>query len=46
MLLLENNKIALKSLLPKYFVATKKKVGRWWHTPLIPALGSQRQVDF
>jgi hypothetical protein len=20
--------------------------GWWWHTPLIPALGRQRQVDF
>ena len=20
--------------------------GQWWHMPLIPALGSQRQVDF
>jgi hypothetical protein len=20
--------------------------GAWWHTPLIPALGRQRQVDF
>jgi hypothetical protein len=20
--------------------------GQWWHTPLIPALGRQRQVDF
>ena len=21
------------------------RVGWWWHTPLIPALGKQRQVD-
>jgi hypothetical protein len=21
-------------------------VGQWWHTPLIPACGKQRQVDF
>ena len=21
-------------------------VGQWWHMPLIPALGRQRQVDF
>jgi hypothetical protein len=20
--------------------------GQWWYTPLIPALGSQRQADF
>jgi hypothetical protein len=23
-----------------------KSTGRWWRTPLIPALGRQRQVDF
>jgi hypothetical protein len=24
----------------------RKEKGQWWHTPLIPALGRQRQVDF
>jgi hypothetical protein len=24
----------------------KKRAGQWWHTPLIPALRRQRQVDF
>jgi hypothetical protein len=24
----------------------KKKAGRWWRTPLIPALGRQKQADF
>jgi hypothetical protein len=24
----------------------KKNVRAWWHMPLIPALGRQRQVDF
>jgi hypothetical protein len=23
-----------------------RRVGQWWCTPLIPALGRQRQVDF
>ena len=34
-------KTAHGSLFKKCFLA-----GQWWHTPLIPALGSQRQVDF
>jgi hypothetical protein len=24
----------------------KTQAGRWWRTPLIPALGGQRQADF
>jgi hypothetical protein len=27
-------------------VKLKNKAGQWWRTPLIPALGRQRQVDF
>jgi hypothetical protein len=23
-----------------------EQAGQWWHMPLIPALGRQRQVDF
>jgi hypothetical protein len=25
---------------------TRVTAGWWWHTPLIPALGRQRQMDF
>jgi hypothetical protein len=25
---------------------TNKQVGQWWHMPLIPPFGRQRQVDF
>jgi hypothetical protein len=27
-------------------VVRKNIAGQWWHTPLIPALGRQRQADF
>jgi len=28
------------------FVLEDAAAGQWWRMPLIPALGSQRQVDF
>jgi hypothetical protein len=27
-------------------IRIKLVAGQWWHMPLIPALGRQRQVDF
>jgi hypothetical protein len=33
---------------PKYKISLKifDVARQWWHTPLIPALGRQRQADF
>jgi hypothetical protein len=43
----KRNKINLKSK-ENIFWANEKAhwAGQWWRTPLIPALGRQRQVDF
>jgi hypothetical protein len=30
----------------KFNLKNKTEAGQWWHTPLIPALGRQRQTDF
>jgi hypothetical protein len=30
----------------RYKILKIKGAGQWWRTPLIPALGRQRQVDF
>jgi hypothetical protein len=27
-------------------IKTNKQAGQWWRTPLMPALGRQRQADF
>jgi hypothetical protein len=40
---------AIATLIPKEHEESKQKEifsQAWWHTPLIPALGRQRQVDF
>jgi hypothetical protein len=43
------NKVAVATINTqylKYHYRNGKPAGRWWHTPLIPALGRQMQVDF
>jgi hypothetical protein len=30
----------------KMHILNRKGAGKWWCTPLIPALGRQRQADF
>ena len=33
------------SLVKSLQVRKEAQIGQWWHTPLIPALGRQRQLD-
>jgi hypothetical protein len=37
----QREQLSVKKTLKNVFFA-----GQWWHIPLIPALGRQRQVDF
>jgi hypothetical protein len=39
----QSNHLAIKKIKR---IKKKKKAGQWWCTPLIPALGRQRQADF
>jgi hypothetical protein len=36
----------VKTIWPEIPYVIRMEVGQWWHTPLIPALGRQRQGDF
>jgi hypothetical protein len=34
---------------PSIFILISRNdlnAGKWWHTPIVPALGRQRQADF
>jgi hypothetical protein len=34
------------NIISTFFKKSYNKAGWWWRTPLIPALGKQRQADF
>jgi hypothetical protein len=36
----------LKTYFMGFILKIRSLAGQWWHMPLIPALGRQRQADF
>jgi hypothetical protein len=43
--LIQRAQPTMVAIIPRLYIRNLAKLG-WWHMPLIPALGRQRQADF